>query len=328
MNNMADARPIARSSGCSVFQFRNETGDGTMTVYEVFPGVELIYNDFHMNCYDSDYKPEADLFCIDHCREGRLEYPAKSDAYSYVEAGDLKFDRRLTHTGKFDMPLSHYHGITVAVDMKIAEHSIHEQIKDFPVDLRELQKKFCKDAHPAVIHNAGSMEHIFGELYAVPQNIKIPYFRIKILELFLYMYALELPKVPTEKPYFYRTQVEKTKAIKEFLAEHKQENYTQEQLAEKFDIPITAMKNCFKSVYGMPIGSWLMQYRMNYAAEILIANRDISITELAGEVGYDSPSKFAIAFRKIMGMLPTEYRSRKTSCLIGTKRTARSGKTK
>lgn len=316
MEKTADILPIAESNGCKVFQFRNENGDGSMTIYDVFPGIELIYNDFHMNQYDSDYIPSKDLFCIDHCREGRLEYTAKNDAYSYVEAGDLKFDRRLTHTGKFDMPLSHYHGITISIDMKIADKSIHEQIKDFPVNLRKLQQKFCKDAHPTVIHDACSIEHIFGELYSVPEKIKIPYFKIKILELFLYLYALELPKTSEEKPYFYRTQVEKTKAIKNFLVEHKDENFTQEQLAEMFDIPITAMKNCFKTVYGMPIGSWLMKYRMNYAAEVLIAKRDISIAELAGEVGYDSPSKFAIAFRKVMGMSPTEYRSRRNNTFV------------
>lgn len=293
-----------------VFSFQNENGDGSMIVYKVFPGVELIYNDFHMSRYASDYKPDTDLFCIDHCREGRLEYPSKNDAYSYVEAGDLKFDRRLSHTGNFEMPLSHYHGITVAIDMKVAERSLHEQIKDFPVDLQKLQQKFCHDAYPMVIHNACSIEHIFGELYHVPQKIKIPYFKIKILELFLYLYALELPKTPAGKPYFYKTQVEKIKSIKEFLTKHRQENYTQEQLSEKFDIPITAMKNCFKSVYGQPIGSWLMQYRMNYAAEVLRTERKVSIVELAGDVGYDSPSKFAIAFRKVMGMSPTEYRNR------------------
>lgn len=34
-----------------------------------------------------------------------------------------------------------------------------------------------------------------------------------------------------------------------------------------FHIPITAMKKCFKAVYGMTIGNWILQYRMNYAAE-------------------------------------------------------------
>ena len=40
---------LARSDGCSVYQFRNATGDGTMTCYEVFPGTMLSFNDFHMH---------------------------------------------------------------------------------------------------------------------------------------------------------------------------------------------------------------------------------------------------------------------------------------
>lgn len=312
MEVIAGEKPVAKSDGCSVYQFRNETGEGTITIYEVFPGVTLAYNDFHMNYYDSEYQPGRDVFCIDHCREGRLEYTANNGTYSYVEAGDIKLDRRLTHMKRFEMPLSHYHGIMVAVDMEIAEKSLPEEIKDFPVDLQKLQQKFCGDIYPKVLHEPVSVEHIFGELYQVPEKIKKAYFKIKILELFLYLDALEIPNAPNEKPYFYKTQVEKTKALKKFLAEHIEENYTQEELAKRFDIPITAMKKCFKSIYGMPIGNWLLQYRMNYAAECLLSNRKISIVELAGLVGYDSSSKFALAFRRVMGMSPTEYRSRKT----------------
>lgn len=294
----------------SVYRFRNETGEGTITVHEVFPGVTLAYNDFHMSYYDSVYRPDREVFCIDHCREGRLEYPAGNDTYSYVEAGDLKVDRRLTHVERFEMPLAHYHGAMVSVDMQIAERSIREEIRDFPVDLRKLQQKYCRDSYPRVLHEPASVEHIFGELYRVPEKIKKAYYKIKILELFLYLDALEIPETSNEKPYFYKAQVEKTKALKNFLEEHIDENFTQEELAKRFGLPITAMKKCFKSIYGMPIGNWLVQYRMNYAAELLSAQRKISITELSGAVGYDSSSKFALAFRRVMGMSPTEYRNR------------------
>lgn len=302
---------LVETEGCSVYQFRNETGEGTITIYEVFPGVALAYNDFHMRYFDSTFQPGRDMFCIDHCREGRLEYAAKNDAYSYVEAGDLKLDRRLTHTGRFEMPLSHYHGAMVSLDLETACQSLPLEIRDFPVDLRALQVKFCKDRYPMVLHGEKAIEHIFGELYAVPEKIKRPYFKIKILELLLYLEALEIPESAEEKPYFYKTQVEKTKAIRQFLAEHMEENVTQEELAKRFDISLTSMKRCFKSVYGTTIGDWLLQYRMNQAAVLLKTNRKASVAEIAGQVGYSSPSKFAIAFRRVMGLPPTEYRSRR-----------------
>ena len=301
---------LAENDGCSVYQFRNETGEGTITIYEVFPGVSLSYNDFHIRYYDSEFKPDRALFCIDHCREGRLEYPAADDAYSYVEAGDLKLDRRLTHTGHFEMPLSHYHGAMVSFDMDAACRSLPQEIKDFPVNLRALQEKFCGGIYPYVVHGAGSIEHIFGELYAVPEKIKRSYFKIKILELLLYLEALELPENPVEKPYFYRTQVEKAKAVQQFLVGHMDENFTQEEMSRRFDIPLTPLKNCFKSVFGASIGSYLLEYRMNQAAVFLRTKREMSVAEIAGCVGYDSPSKFAAAFRRKMGMTPMDYRNR------------------
>ena len=39
---------LCRDESCSVYQMKNETGDGTATYYEVYPGIGVIYNDFHM----------------------------------------------------------------------------------------------------------------------------------------------------------------------------------------------------------------------------------------------------------------------------------------
>ena len=39
---------LCRDESCSVYQMKNETGDGIATYYEVYPGIGVIYNDFHM----------------------------------------------------------------------------------------------------------------------------------------------------------------------------------------------------------------------------------------------------------------------------------------
>ena len=84
---------------------------------------------------------------------------------------------------------------------------------------------------------------------------------------------------------------------------------TQRELSERFDIPQTGMKQCFKSVYGTSIGDWLLKYRMNRAAVLLREDREKNVAEIAGMVGYDSPSKFAMAFKRVMQMSPVEYRN-------------------
>ena len=234
---------------------------------------------------------------------------AQSDGMiAYTAAGDMKLDLRRQHTGAFNFPSCHYHGLTVAFDLDIISHSLSDEVKDFPVTPAEIITRFSLGSYPRVLHKVAETEHIFSEMYRVPEKIRIPYFKVKILELLLYLDAMTIPVDEEEHPYFYRTQVEKVKAIKRFLAEHLSENYTQEELSRRFDIPMTPMKTCFRSVYGEAIGTWLAGYRMNQAAELLLRERDLSIAEIGSRVGYDNAGKFTVAFKKIMKLTPSEYR--------------------
>lgn len=296
---------LAQSDGCTVWQFRNETGEGTMTTYEVFSGVVLSFNDFHMERFDSSYVADRRLFAIDHCREGRMEYAPREDLLAYTEAGDMKLDLRQRHTGTFFFPSHHYHGLTVAFDRNIAGRLRPPECGDFPATPEDIIARWALGAYPRVVHNAG-LAHIFDELYRVPEAIRIPYFRLKTLELLLYLSAMTVPK-DEAPPYFYKTQVEKVKAIQSFLAEHITEHFTQEALAQRFNIPLTTMKACFRSVYGSAMGTWLTSYRMNLAAELLIRSRALSIAEVGGRVGYDNAGKFTEAFKRVMRLTPSEY---------------------
>lgn len=220
----------------------------------------------------------------------------------------MKLDLRQQHTGDFTFPSCHYHGLTVAFDLDVIGRSRAEEVRDFPVTPEGIVSRFSLGTSPHVLHGVVEAEHIFGELYRVPEKIRIPYFKVKILELLLYLDTMTIPDTVGERPYFYRTQVEKVKAIRQFLAEHISEHYTQEALSHRFDIPMTAMKTCFRSVYGTSIGSWLAGYRMNAAAESLLRERELSIAEIGGRVGYDNAGKFTVAFKKIMKLNPSEYR--------------------
>lgn len=302
---------LAQSDGCSVWQFRNETGEGTMTTYKLFPGVVLSFNDFHMEYFDSAFTAVQNLLAIDYCREGRMEYPAAEEALAYTQAGDLKLDRRLTHCGRFFFPSCHYHGITVGLDLQLAGESLPQQVRDFPVQPAALVEKFRLGQYPRVFRGGELPDHIFAEMYRVPQSIRLPYLRVKVLELLLYLQAMELPP-DGDSPYFYRIQVEKVKAVRAYLADHLAESHTQAALAAQFDLPLTALKQCFKSVYGVSLGAWVTAARMDRAAQLLRQTRNdkgSSVADIAAQVGYDNASKFAAVFKRTMGMTPTQYRS-------------------
>lgn len=299
---------LTQTGDASVWQFRNETGEGTMTTYELFPGVALSFNDFHMASFDSSFSTRQRLFAVDYCREGRMEYAAAENALGYIKAGDLKLDRRLTHQGRFVFPSSHYHGITVGLDLDTAEDALKQQMPGCPVAPAALPEKFQLGVYPRVLHGGELPHRVFEEMYHVPESIRLPYLRLKVLELLLYLQAMELP-AEEETPYFYKAQVEKVKAIRAYLADHLDEDHAQAELSERFGLPLTAMKRCFKSVYGVSIGAWVTACRMDKAALLLRQGHSGgSVAEIAAKVGYRNAGKFAAAFKKATGCTPLEYR--------------------
>lgn len=292
-----------------VIQIRSEDGEGTMLMHQVFPGVTLSYNDFHMSSCVSEFETSKNLLCIDHCREGRIEQPVDGTAVSYAEAGDLKIDDRTKHRSAFALPLSHYHGITVSFDIDTASNALKRMWDGFPVDLYALKRKYCKDGIPYILHGVASVEHIFSALYAVPSTVRKEYFKVKILELLLFLDALELPEKPELRPYFYRAHVERVKAAHDFMCSDLSRHYTSEDLAERFGLSLTAFKSCFKGVYGMPPLTYMRVLRMNKAA-VALRSSDASIASIAYEMGYNSASKFSAAFKGVLGETPRKYRNR------------------
>ncbi|WP_330671547.1 helix-turn-helix domain-containing protein [Anaeromicrobium sp.] len=298
---------ICENEECTIHQIHNKTGEGTMKFYKVFPGIYLMYNDFHMQNCHANVQYSKDMLCIDHCREGRIRWDLKNDAYLYLKAGDLRVENRKHHKGNFEFPLKHYHGITISFFIEEAAKSLLHALNGFPVNLYDLQKKFCENEVSFVIRSGTSIEHIFSELYTVPSKIKKQYFQIKILELLLYLSALDISENKEKRPYFYKTQVEKIKAIEKFMTSDLEKHYTLNELSQKFDISLTSMKTCFKGVYGSSIYAYMRACRMNQAAVLLRQSR-ANIVSIAGRVGYESPSKFSVAFKSIMGKSPLEYR--------------------
>ena len=100
-------------------------------------------------------------------------------------------------------------------------------------------------------------------------------------------------------------------SIHKYLTEHLSERITIEELAKKYLMNPTTLKRVFKEVYGMSIAAHMKQHRMEEAAKLL-KKSDMSIAQIAKNVGYESQSRFTTAFKDYYGMLPTEYRKNNT----------------
>lgn len=293
---------------CNRFHLENESGVGDITLYQVFPGIELVYNDMHMAYCNRNQETSSSVLEINYCKEGRCECLFGEHQYCYMSAGDLSFCFLKDNAHQSEFPTAHYHGITVTIDFARITEEMKKILELLSVDLERI-KEISRMQDFTIIRANPTAEHIFSELYTVPEKIRHGYIRVKVLEILLVLTGLEPGKNETERMHYSESQIEVIKEIHGFLVEHFNEHYTISQLSEQFEISPTVMKKCFKGVYGDSIYAYMKRYRLQ-VAERLLKESQLTVGEIAAQIGYLNPNKFTSAFCGEYGVPPTYYRKK------------------
>lgn len=300
---------LASAAGEAVLRVEGDDGFGEIRFIEVLPGITVSFNDFRMERCVSSFSTDSDVLCIDWCREGRIEQPMPGGSYAYVSSGDLKVDDRACHTGEFVFPTRRYRGVTVSFDLSFALVSIGRALPGFAVDLSELKRRFCREGRPFLLHASKQASHIASELYLAPVKKQKAYCQIKSLELLLFLDSTDPGMHTYGTGYYPRSKVARVKKAHDLMVSDLSESVTVERAAKDAGMSLTAFKQCFKGVYGSSPAAYVRTVRMELAAKLL-RETDRKVAEIGALVGYDSPSKFSVAFKESTGVTPSEYRHR------------------
>ncbi|MBI1258130.1 MAG: helix-turn-helix domain-containing protein [Chloroflexi bacterium] len=86
--------------------------------------------------------------------------------------------------------------------------------------------------------------------------------------------------------------------------------WTVESLAATVHMSRSALANQFTALVGESPMQYMTRWRMQLAAQRLRENRQEKIDVIAERLGYASPYSFSKAFKRLLGVSPTEYRNR------------------
>ena len=92
-----------------------------------------------------------------------------------------------------------------------------------------------------------------------------------------------------------------------YIEAHYMEDLSVQEMSERFSYSEAYFCKRFKQVYGKSFVSYLTEYRIGRAKELL-RNESISIRAAGKEVGYPDPNYFAKVFRRVTGKSPSDFR--------------------
>ena len=87
------------------------------------------------------------------------------------------------------------------------------------------------------------------------------------------------------------------------------QNWTIEELAREVGLSRSVLAERFTSLVGIPPMQYLAKWRMQIAAALLSGGR-ANVATIAAEIGYESEAAFSRAFKKMVGMPPSDWRRR------------------
>ena len=106
-----------------------------------------------------------------------------------------------------------------------------------------------------------------------------------------------------------KKEFEKFQKIAAYLDMNFCEDISLKKIAAEFGISESKLKTGFKKVFSRTIFDYIRALRFKYA-EKLIREKELSILEIAYEIGYSNPSHFSQAFKERYGELPKAYQLR------------------
>ena len=290
-------------------KYNNETGDANVMRYHLFPGVEVAYMSVHMSDFDFEVfeqKEGKNYVSVHFCREGRIEQEMNQEFF-YLMPGDCSIVIQKKLPKMFQLPLKHYHGISIGIDLDVKENPLMPYLESCGWSPLDALKHICDGKEHIVLRSFETAKKFFYELYEVAEEQRLDYLRVKMPELFYRMKYAKTNQSYFDRNLVPRAQVEFVKKVSEYITQNLNEKISVKQLTLKFGVSDTYLQNAFRSVYGMPVISFIRAQKMQSAAQVLIrTNR--TIDEIAQEFGYENESKFAAAFKRIMGDLPGVYR--------------------
>jgi len=141
----------------------------------------------------------------------------------------------------------------------------------------------------------------------INQSLRSVYIKGKVYELLSYYFSTASENETEHCPYIANEEtISKVKHAKEIIIEEMNNPPSLAELAKRVGLNIKRLKTDFKEFYGVPVFSFLLNYKMELAKKLL-AEQQLNVNEIALNLGYSTSSHFITAFKRKFNITPKQF---------------------
>lgn len=271
--------------GFYILKFQNDTQEPQYSTR----AIESSYLQFH--------------FCV----KGRSRFLYNNGSYTVP----LEEERSLLlYNPKQDLPLNvELKPASWLISLVVSIEKFHslfsQEAKYIPfLSLESKDKKYYQDGSISP-----SMAIVLNQLmnFNLMPTIKSLYFKAKAYELLSLQFNRTGDADVEQCPFLSDEEnILKIRKAKDIVINRMAEPPGLQELSEEIGLSLKKLKEGFKQIYGDSVYSFLFDYKMEYARQLLDSG-EYNVNEVGLKVGYSTSSHFIASFRKKFGTTPKKY---------------------
>lgn len=234
------------------------------------------------------------LLIITYCCRGKkvINFEDKNE----INAGRVLYFRAVKN---FHLDFKNFEGITYFIDI--------DRLADFlnfttrGVAIEKWIDRICPMGEIVVKETPKVMGKVIHKIRQREIKDIVDYIRIKES---LMDFLIELINLQLEESEDYKL----VKSVEDIVLRDLSSSIPLRALAKNLNTSIYKLQKSFKKIKGTTVSNFIRRLKME-RGKIYLKDLDLSIIDIAQNLGYENPSKFAKAFKDHTGKTPTEYRN-------------------
>ncbi|MEH1837999.1 MAG: AraC family transcriptional regulator [Nostoc sp.] len=194
--------------------------------------------------------------------------------------------------------------------------SFQGSFENLPALLEQLRENPIKQPfHQPLGVTTPAMQLVLKQILQCPfrETLRLMYLEAKVLELLVLQIAQwgENYQVLRRSLHFRADEIERLHHAKAILNQTLPHPPSLLNLAKQIGLNDFKLKRGFREVFGTTVLGYVQSLRLEQAQQLL-RGTNLTVTEIASQVGYESIGHFGYLFKRQFGITPREYRHHKS----------------
>ena len=280
---------------------------GSLRLFSLWDGAVLSFNRIYAQVWPLAQNEAANILLLNFCRKGRCEVALEDGQFAFLSQGHMAVGTQQAQE-EYRYPSGLYEGIELFLDLDLLAHRPYPLFQEGEVSPEGIMEHLHTSRRLYLGPTPACVQTLLDNLWQFRDSEEVGLLKLLSAQLLWKVERQSLETSPAIRC-FTSSQVAIAREIQNILCADLSQNHTARELAERFQIAETSLKNYFRGVFGENLSTFLREARMRRAAELLQSS-ELRVAEIAAQVGYENQSKFAAVFVRHFGCPPLEYRRR------------------